>query len=80
MISLSILLVPFGLFIAGVLAYGFLTMWALYRFGGTFTAFVATFIFWAGNAIILAMMWLTLAGVNWSQPLLNLTSFTSSGF
>lgn len=79
MIPLSILLIPFAAFAAGVLGYGFLTMWAIYRFGGDFAGFVATFLFWAAAATVLFFTWTLLAGVDWTQPLLEFSAWSAGG-
>ncbi len=78
MIPLGFLLIPFGVAAAAVLGYGFLVMFALYRFGGTFSSFAATFLFWAGCAGALFFAWYALAGVDWTQPLLDSSSFFSA--
>lgn len=80
MVPLAVVLIPFTLFVAGVLAYGALTMWALYHYGGDYSAFLATFLFWAGCAIVLFFAVITLSEVDWSQPLLQLGAFAPSPF
>lgn len=80
MLPLSIILIPFALFAASLLVYGALTAIALYSFGGEFSAFIATFIFWAGAASVLFLAFLSLQNVDWNQPLLNFSSFTAPGF
>jgi hypothetical protein len=80
MIPLAVLLIPFALFAAGIIAYGLLTTWSLYRFGGDFQAYAATFLFWAGAATVLFAGWLTLAEINWSAPLLELSIFSTPAF
>ena len=79
MLPLAVLLIPYAIFVAGVLAYGVLTMWAVYRFGGDLSAFAATFLFWAFTATVLFFTWLALAGVDWNAPLLQFESFTAAG-
>jgi hypothetical protein len=79
MLTISVLLIPFALFVAGVIAYGVLTMWAVYRFGGDLSAFAATFLFWAGTATVLFFTWFALAGVDWNIPLLRFEDFTATG-
>jgi|GEM_PF-5837824 len=80
MVPISVLLIPFALFTAGVIAYGFLTTWNLYRFGGEFLAYVATFLFWALTATVLFLTWMTLSDVDWTRPLLELGVFTAPSF
>lgn len=81
MIPLSILLIPFGIFAGLILAYGLLTTWALFRFGGDTSAFTATFLFWGGCTIVLFFTIISLMGVNWNAPLFQISNFTfSSGF
>lgn len=78
MIPLSFLLIPFGIFAAAILVYGLLTTWALYRFGGDAGAFAATFIFWAGCTLVLFFTFISLIGVDWNVPLLQISTFTFS--
>ncbi|TAL19148.1 hypothetical protein EPN90_04205 [Patescibacteria group bacterium] len=80
MLPLYIILIPFALFAGGVLLYGLLTMISLYNFGGDFSAFLATFLFWAGAATVLFFAWNELGGVDWNQPLLNFSIFSSASF
>jgi hypothetical protein len=80
MIPLAYLLIPYGIFVAAVLVHGFLTMWALYRFGGEFSAFCATFLFWAASLGVLFFTWTLLTPVDWSQPLLQFSVFAPTGF
>lgn len=81
MIPLSLLLIPFGIFAAGILVYGLLTTWALYRFGGDSVAFAASSIFWTASAIVIIFTFISLLGADWNTPLFQISTFTfTSGF
>lgn len=80
MIPFSFLLIPYGLAVAAVLAYGALTMLSLFRFGGDAGAFFATLLFWAGVACILFFTWTALLGVDWTQPLVTASTFLPTTF
>lgn len=80
MISLSLLLIPYGIAVAAVLSYGALTMLALFRFGGDAGAMFASLVFWTGIASVLFFTWGALVDVDWTQPLLTAATFLPSTF
>lgn len=80
MIPLSALLIPFAILVAGLLTYGFLVTWSLYRFGGEVLAYGATVIYWGGTAMVLFLGWYALASVDWSLPFLELSAFGAPSF
>lgn len=75
MIPLSVLLIPFALIVAGIVSYGFLVTWSLYRFGGEAMAYGATVLYWGATAGVLFLGWYALVGVDWTAPLLQTSVF-----
>ena len=80
MIPLSVLLIPYGIAVAAVLAYGALTMLALLRFGGDAGAFFASLFFWAGVTCILFFTWTALLSVDWTQTIVSASTFFPSTY
>ncbi|TAK05117.1 hypothetical protein EPO33_04005 [Patescibacteria group bacterium] len=76
-IPLYVLALVFLVPVAGVGIMGALKSKQLFAYGGAFSAFLATAVFWGGFALILLTTWSMLAGVDWTTPLLDLSVFLS---
>lgn len=76
-IPLYVLAIIFLLLAAGVGIMGILKSIQLFTYGGVFSAFLATAVFWGGFALVLLTTWSMLAGVNWMTPLIDLSAFLS---
>lgn len=72
---IALLLYAVGLLFLGV--FGLLQSSALFRFGHTFSAVLATLIFWIAAGLIVVATASMLGGVDWGQPLLDVSSFFS---
>ncbi len=76
-IPLYVLAIVFLLLAVGVGIMGVLKSIQLFAYGGAFSAFLATAVFWGGFALVLLTTWNMLAGVDWTTPLLDLNVFLS---
>lgn len=64
-----ILLIVFGLFMAGFLFFGLTNIILLARFGAkNAVGLLASFAFVAGTAIILLLTWQAVGGIDWATP------------
>jgi len=64
-----ILLIVFGLFLAGFLFFGIANVVLLARFGArNAVGLLASFAFVAGTALILFLTWQSLGGLDWMAP------------
>lgn len=65
-----VLLVPFGVFMAGYVFFAFANILSLAKYGArNGIGLVASFIFVAGTALILFLTWRSLSGTEWSATL-----------
>ncbi len=76
-IPLFALAVVFLILIFVVGGMGVLISIQLYSYGGSFSAFLATAVFWGGFALVLLATWNMLGAVDWMMPLLDFSSFLS---
>ena len=64
-----ILLIVFGLFLAGFLFFGLVNIILLARFGAkNAVGLLASFAFIAGAALILFLTWQSVGGIDWVSP------------
>lgn len=80
MIPLSILLIPAALFILGILVFGLLTTWAIFRYGGDFPAFFGTMLYWGATVLVVGIAWSYLSPVDWFAPLFSVSGFFQTPF
>lgn len=69
-ISLSALLIPFGLAVAFFVVLAFINVYHLVHYGATTgVSFLVTFLFLAGGVFVLFFTWQELRDVDWSQSM-----------
>lgn len=73
--TLLILLIAYGILIVGVAALAAVKSVALFSYGGSFSAFLATAVFWGGFALVLVATASALWTVDWSTPLFDAATF-----
>lgn len=76
-IPLYVLLIVFLALVVPVGIMGALKSVQLFSYGGMFSAFLATAVFWGGFAFVLLATWSMLASVDWMTPLFDLSTFLS---
>lgn len=70
MIPIAYFLIPYGLFLFIFLFFSFVNLYNLIKFGTTnFTAFLATFIFLAGSALLLYTSYNYIIAIDWSRTI-----------
>lgn len=80
-IPISILLIPYGLFLLVFLIFSLFHFYHVFRFAfGDIKVFAGTFIFIGAVALILFYSFQLLAPVDWSYPLINLGGAAGSIF